>query len=160
MINIRKIRQLIFNLLEYYSNKELDYKSSKYYYYSLNLNNYNNEFLCLVNEKKIGLYTKLKNKDIIICIKLLEMLYERDYDFILVVYEFFMCNIKINFIESLDDIIFWKKLFSKYYELNKIKILKYENLPSTLKNYKTKKYAKYYKIDDIKNDFYIKINES
>jgi len=147
---IRKVRKLIYNILDNYYQQD----NSDYYYYSLDLINYENEFECLVNEKKIGIYSSINENEILIIFKLLEMLYERNYKFIIEIYNKFTFDININFNESLDDTDFWIKLFRKFFDINKINIQKYNNIPITLKNYKTRKNVKYYNIKDIKEKFF------
>ena len=157
MIHIQKIRKLIYNLLEYYSNKECK-ASTIPYYYSSNTNKFLTEFECLSSEKKIGIFSKLSKSNILICIKLLEMLYERNYNFITNMYKFIFENDIIdNYIEfdkSLDNLTFWILLFKKYYSINKIKLEKFIELPKSLKNYKTKKTQKFYKINEIITEYY------
>jgi len=157
MIHIQKIRKLIYNLLEYYSNKESK-ATTKIYYYSSNTNNFLTEFECLSSEKKIGILSKLPKKDVLICIKLLEMLYERDYNFITNTYKFIFENDIIDkyieFEKSLDNLKFWIQSFKKFYSLNKIKPEKFIEVPKSLNNYKTKKPQKFYKINEIINEYY------
>lgn len=157
MIHIQKIRKLIYNLLEYYSNKESK-SITKSYYYLLNTNNFLTEFECLSSEKKIGILSKLPKTDVLICIKLLEMLYERDYNFITNTYKFIFENDIIDkyieFDKSLDNLKFWIKLFKKFYSINKTKPEKFIELPKSLKNYKTKKTQKFYQVNEIITEYY------
>ena len=154
MINIQKIRKLILNLLEYYTCKEIRNNKNDYYYYSVNLKNYDSEFMCLLNEKKIGLYSNLNKIDLKIIFRLLQMLYERDYMFLVNIYNMFIFEIQISFVKSLENINFWLELFNKYYKINEVNIIKHANIPQSLKNYKTKKTTKFYKIEEIRNTYF------
>ena len=152
MIHVQKIRKLIYNLLEYYSKKES--KALKnFHYYSSNTNNFLTEFECLSSEKKIGILSKLSETNVVICIKLLEMLYERNYSFITNIYMPVFEN-DIEFDKSFDNLKFWIKLFKKYYSINKFTPEKFNELPKSLKNYKSKKTQKFYEINEIITEYY------
>lgn len=152
MIHIQKIRKLIYNLLINYYNKELKSERSSTYY-TVCTNKYTTEFQCLSNEKRIGIYTKLSKTESLICLHLLEMLYERKYKFLLFIYS------GNNFVESLEDIKFWHKLLKNYFKENKIKLDKSTDIPLPLKNYKAKKPQKFYEINEISNYFYSDKND-
>jgi hypothetical protein len=157
MIHIQKIRKLIFNLLEYYSNKDQQH-SDKYLYYTYSSSNFLSEFECLMNEKRIGVYTNLCEIDALICINLLAMLYEREFKFIIKLYKFIFDNNisieSIKFEESLDNTNFWIKLLNIYYLHYKLEPTKYNMIPIPYKNYKSKKSQIFYKINEIKIKFY------
>jgi len=68
MLHVQQLRRLIYDMLTYYSKKESKLKKEKAYY-NYKLNQYQSEFECLINENKIGIYTNLTKKDIIICLK-------------------------------------------------------------------------------------------
>jgi hypothetical protein len=158
MIYIQKIRKLVFNLLEYYEDK--DHKClDKYLYYTYCSSDYSYEFECLMNEKRIGINTNLCKIDALICINLLGMLYEREFKFIIKLYKFiFDYNIsieKVEFEESLDNINFWIKLLNKYYIYFGFKPEVYNMIPIPYKNYKAKKNQRFYLINEVKTKFYM-----
>jgi len=156
MKHIQKIRKLIYNLLINYYNKELEH-SANTTYYTISTNKYTTEFECLSNEKRIGIYTKLNKINSLICLHLLEMLYERKYKFLLFIYlknDFIESLDNINFFESLDNTKLWKKLLKNYFKENKIKLDNTIDIPLPLKNYKAKKPQKFYEINEIINSFY------
>ena len=137
MINVQKIRKLIFDLLNFYKSKEIK-SNNKYTYYLLATDNYLSEFDCLSSEKRIGVYSKLSKKDSFICLKLLEILYERNYEFIE----------KLSFYVKSFTIKLYIKLFEDYYELNKYKLIKSKDIPRPLSNYKRTN-QRFYQIDEI-----------
>lgn len=142
MLHVQQIRKLIYNILTYYYKKENKIKKQKQYY-NYNLTEYQSEFECLISEKRIGIYTALNKKDSLICLKLLEMLYERNYVQLLNIYS-------NNILDTFDNIKLWINTL-KIYFIN-IKINKYKIIPEPLKNYKTKKPQKFYEINDILNN--------
>ena len=156
MIFVQKIRKLIYDLLDYYYTKERKSKKEQVYYVQCT-NDYFSEFECLLNEKRIGLYTSLSKNDANTCIKLLEMLYERDYKFLLNVYRLqneVIEDIELEFSYSLDNAKFWVVSLKEYFSENKIKLEKHDIMPPALKNYKSKKNQKFYLINEIKNEFF------
>jgi hypothetical protein len=142
MLYAYQIRKLIHEILNYFHNKEIK-KDKEKCYYNYIITEYQNEFECLINENKIGIYTNLNKKDSIICLKLLEMLYERNYQ------TFTNLYFLINKYENIKDWITVLKL-----SFNNIKLNKYKIIPIPLKNYKTKKPQKFYEINDIIKFFY------
>lgn len=153
MIFVKKIRKLLYNILDYYDDKS---NKKDYYYYVYESNKYISEFDCMSNEKRIGILSKLTQPDIIVCIKILEMLYERNYDFLLDIYKNQnIIDIVIDdFSKSLDDIKLWIKSIQRYFKFNNMKIKKYKTIPTPCKNYKAKTEQKYYEIKEIKEVYY------
>lgn len=153
MIFVQKIRKMLNDILEYYGDKE-NKSNNIEYYYIFESPHYMSEFQCLSNEKRIGLQSKLKKSNVYVCIKILEMLYERNYDFLLDLYKNQnLYDVVINdFCESLDDPNLWKNLIKKYYKTNQIKLSKYDAIPVPHRNYKTK--PKYYEISQIQEEYF------
>lgn len=144
---------MLCDILEFYNNKEMKLNDDQYYYIYESCN-YMSEFQCMSNDKRIGLQSKLKKSDISVCIKILEMLYERNYDFLLEIYKNQnLYDIVIDdFCESLNDSNLWIQSIKKYNKINKITIKKYETIPLPYKNYKNK--PKYYEIGQIKEEYF------
>ena len=158
MIHIQKIRKLIYNLLNYYELKESNHKKKSYYYlYKSKL--FQSEFECLSTENRIGLDTNFSDKKAIICLNLLKMLYDRDYEYLINIYNYMINNDifdeYIEFKDTLDNPQLWTKILSMYYNKNEININKYDRIPRPLKNFKAKVKQKFYNIEEIKNYFYI-----
>jgi hypothetical protein len=153
-----RLRKLIYLLLEHYENKEIKNKAKEPQYYICINVNFLSEFECLSQEKRIGIKTKLGKIDNYICLKILEMLYERDYSFFQNLYNFIIdideMDKDADFEKSLKDVKFWLKLFQKYNKYNKLKIGKYKTPPTPLNYYKAKKPQKFYEINEIKESFY------
>jgi hypothetical protein len=153
-----RLRKLIHLLLEHYDNKESKKSKDKEYLFYVCVNvNFLSEFECLSQEKRIGIKTKLGKLDNFICLKLLEMLYERDYSFFQKLFNFIIdideMDKNVDFEKSLKDIKFWLKLFQKYNKFNKIKIGKFKTIPIPLNYYKAIT-PKFYQINEIKETFY------
>jgi len=180
MLHVQQIRKLIYDILNYYYEKENKIKKQKQYC-NYDLNEYQNEFECLINEKRIGIYTNLSKKDALICLKLFEMLYERNYILLLNIYymkelkqsEDSKDNIEAkrkNYMKELKqsedsagstkrnasedrsnvDVKYCINVLKTYFDT--IKLNKYKVIPEPLKNYKAKKPQKFYQINDIINN--------
>lgn len=152
------MRQLIHNLLNYYKLKEYKYNKNQQYYFVYKSKLFQSEFECLSTENKIGIHSKFNDKKAIICLNLLKMLYDRDYNFLVCVYTYIIDNNifdkNIKFDKTLDDCKLWTKMLSVYYDNNEINIIKYDEMPKSLKNYKTKCKQTFYHIDNIITDYY------
>jgi hypothetical protein len=160
MIHVQKIRKLIYNLLNYYELKETKYKKKYYYLYKSIF--FKSEFECLSAEFKIGIDSKLTDKKAFICLNLLKMLHDRDYEYLLTIYTYIIDNDifeeNISFHETLNNPELWTRMLSSYYQDNEININKFNEIPRYLKNYKTKFKQRFYYIQDIKN-YYFQLNK-
>jgi hypothetical protein len=154
MIYVQKIRKLIYNLLNYYEKNEIKYDNYQNYYFSYKSVYYKSEFDCLSAEYKIGINSKFTDKKAFICLNLLKMLYDRDYEYFHTIYTFIIDNDlfeeKISFYETLNNPKLWTKILSSYYNYNNINIDKFDEIPKSLKNFKTKVKQKFYNINEIK----------
>ena len=180
MLYVQQIRKIIYDILTYYYEKENKIQKQKQYC-NYNLNEYQNEFECLINEKRLGIYTNLNKKDALICLKLFEMLYERNYILLLNIY--YMKESKQSE-DSKDNIEAKRKNYMKESKQSEdsvrsmernasggrskddikswinvlktyfdtIKLNRYKIIPEPLKNYKAKKPQKFYQINDIINN--------
>ena len=158
MVNVRKIRKLIYNLLNYYELKETKYEKNQQYYFLYESTLFQTEFECLSSENRIGINSKINDKKAIICLNLLKMLYDRNYDFLIVVYTFITDNDifdeNIIFCKTLDKPKLWTQMLSFYFNNNVININKYSERPRPLKNFKSKFKQIFYNIQDIKTNYF------
>jgi hypothetical protein len=158
MIYVQKIRKLIYNLLNYYELKETKYKKDQSYYFLYKSSLYKSEFECLSAEYKIGIDSKFTDKKAFICLNLLKMLHDRDYEFLVTVYTYIidydLFEENISFHDTLDNPKLWTKMLSYYYQDNEININKFFNVPTTLKNFKTKFKQRFYHIQEIKTSYF------
>jgi len=158
MIYVQKIRKLIYNLLNYYELKEIKHKKNQQYYFLYKSKLFQTEFECLSTENRIGINSKFPDKKAIICLNLLKMLYDRDYEFLINVYTFIIDNDifdeNIDFHKTLDKPKLWTQMLSFYYDDNDININKYIELPRPLKNFKCKFKQTFYHIEDIKTNYF------
>lgn len=158
MIHVRKIRKLIYELLNYYELKEIKYKKNQQYYFLYKSNLYQTEFECLSTENRIGINSKFNDKIAIICLNLLKMLYEHDYEFLINVHTYISDNDffdkNIPFHKTLVNPKIWTQMLSVYYANNEINIIKYIEIPKPLKNFKAKFKQTFYCIEDIKNNYF------
>ena len=152
------MRQLIHNLLNYYKLKEYKYNKNQQYYFVYKSILFQSEFECLSTENRIGIYSKFNDKKAIICLNLLKMLYDRNYDFLVCIYTYIIDNDifdkNIKFSKTLDDCKLWTKMLSVYYDNNEINIIKYDEIPKPLKNFKAKCKQMFYHIDNIITNYY------
>ena len=157
MMYVQKIRKLIYNLLNYYESKEIKYKNNKQYYFVYQSNFFQTEFECLSTENRIGISSKFNDKKAIICLNLLKMLYDRNYEFLVNVYTYIIDNDlfdeNIDFHKTLDKPKLWTQMLSAYYDNNDINLIKYIEIPTPLKNFKTKFKQTFYNIQDIKTNY-------
>ena len=155
---IQKIRKLIYNLLNYYELKETKYKKNHKHYFSYKSNSFQTEFECLSAENRIGINSNFTEKKAIICLNLLKMLYDHNYEFLLIVYKFIIDNDifdeNISFHKTLDNPKLWTKMLRFYYKDNDININKYMDMPKPLKNFKSKFKQTFYHIEDIKTNYF------
>lgn len=158
MIYVQKIRKLIYNLLNYYELKEIKYKKNQQYYFLYESKLFQTEFECLSTENRIGINSNLNDKKAIICLNLLKMLYDRDYEFVFNVYTYIIDNDlfdeNISFHKTLNNPKLWTQMLSAYYNDNTININKYTEIPKPLKNFKSKCKQTFYCIKDIKTNYF------
>ena len=163
MIYVQKIRKLIYNLLNYYELKETKYKKYNKYYFLYKSKLFQSEFECLSTENRIGIDSKFTEKKAIICLNLLKMLYDRNYEFLVIVYTYIVDNDLfdeyINFHQTLDNPKIWTQMLSVYYNENDIYLNKYTDLPRPLKNFKSKFKQTFYRIEDIKINYFQSNND-
>ena len=158
MIYVQKIRKLIYNLLNYYELKEMKYKKKIQFYFLYKSKLFQTEFECLSTENRIGINSKFTDEKAIICLNLLKMLYDRNYEYLINVYTFIIDNDifdeNINFHQTLDNPKLWTNMLSVYYDNNDININKYTDIPRPLKNFKSKIKQTFYHIEDIKTNYF------
>ena len=161
MIYVQKIRKLIYNLLNYYELKEIKYKEKKKYYFLYQSKLFQTEFECLSTENRIGICSNFNDKKAIICLNLLKMLYDRDYEFLVSVHTYIIDNDlfdeNIDFHKTLDKPKLWTQMLSAYYDYNNINLNKFIQIPRPLKNFKSKFKQTFYNIEDIKT-YYFQLN--
>jgi hypothetical protein len=158
MIYVQKIRKLIYNLLNYYELNEIKYNENQQYYFLYKSTLYKTEFECYSAENKIGICSKFNDKKAIICLNLLKMLYDRDYEFLLEVYTYIIDNDifdeYIKFHKTLDKPKLWTHMLLAYYDDNYINLIKYTEIPKYTKNLKSKFKQTFYYIKDIKINYF------
>ena len=161
MIYVQKIRKLIYNLLNYYELKEIKHINNYNHYYLYKSKLYLTDFECLSTENRIGLNTVLNNKKAIICLNLLKMLHDRDYEFLITVYTYIVDNDlfdeNIEFHTTLKSPKMWIQMLSMYFDNNDININKFNQIPRPLKNYKSKFKQRFFEVSEIKNYYYEQI---